>query len=104
MGFLQQIRSWFLVDDAPAQTATVQPTEQRSVEGHPLYNDGWFGWGDFGYTSNTGLTVNRKTALSVPAIWSAVDTICKTLASLPFGIYQQTENGSKLTAFRLLLR
>lgn len=75
---------------------TSQPEmEQRSIEGHPLYNDGWSGWGINGHYSNAGVVVSRETALSVPAIWAAVDTICKTLASLPFGIFEQTEAGSK---------
>ncbi len=93
MGLLQQIRSWFLIDD-PQQSRAVQPTEQRDLNGYPT-NDGWRGWGDFGNQSVAGVSVTRETALSVPAIWSAVDTIAKTLASLPFGLYYQDDNGSK---------
>lgn len=69
--------------------------ERRGMEGSPLYNDGWVGWGVNGHYSSAGVIVSRQTALSVPAIWAAVDTICKTLASLPFGIFEQTESGSK---------
>lgn len=79
----------------PENRAAQHETEQRSMDGSPLYNDGWFGWGLNGHYSNAGVVVSRETALSVPAIWAAVDTICKTLASLPFGIFQETENGSK---------
>lgn len=69
--------------------------EQRNLDGLPLPNDGWGLFGGFGFTTGAGFTVNRETALTVPAIWSAVDTICKTLASLPFGIFKETEQGSQ---------
>lgn len=75
-------------------SAVAEIGEKRAADGNPLYNDGWSGWGGFGSVSSSGVLVSRQTALSVPAIWAAVDTICKTLASLPFGIFQQTENGS----------
>ena len=90
MGLFQQIRSWFLIDDAPAANV-----EKRAAEGMPVYNDGWVGMGEYGYSSKAGVPVSRTSALSVPAIWAAVDTICKALASLPFGIFQQTEQGSR---------
>lgn len=81
----------------PETKATPVVAEQRSnLSGSPVENDGWFGWGNFGaHYSSAGVIVSRQTALGVPAIWAAVDTICKTLASLPFGIFQQTETGSK---------
>lgn len=89
MGLFQTLRNWFFPQKPPVAV------EQRSMDGHPLANDGWIGWGNFGMVSSSGVTVSRQTALGVPAIWAAVDTICKTLASLPFGIFQQTENGSR---------
>lgn len=93
MGFLQKFRSIFLVDEPP-QTATVQPTEERSApEGYPMH-DFWRGWGDWGNQSSAGVSVTRETALSVPAIWAAVDTISKTLASLPFSLFTSTAEGS----------
>lgn len=95
MGWLSQIRSLFFIDDAPAPPVQV---EQRNA-GNPMQYDGWHGWGDFGYASRAGITVNRMVALSVPAIWAAVDTICKTLASLPFGLFEQTAQGSKKAKF-----
>ena len=67
--------------------------EKRSLDGYPV-GDGWRGWGDFGNFSTSGMVVSRETALSVPAIWCAVDTISKTLASLPFGLFVQTSEGS----------
>ena len=45
----------------------------------------------------TGLNVTAKSALSVPGIWAAVKTIAETLASLPFDLYERTENGSALS-------
>lgn len=84
------IRSLFF----PPEQATSTQVERRN-DGNPIPNDGWGNWGGFGSVSSSGVTVSRETALSVPAIWAAVDTICKTLASLPFGIFQSTENGSK---------
>lgn len=78
----------------PPEKATPAQAEQRN-DGSPFYNDGWGTFGGFGTVSSSGQIVSRETALSVPAIWSAVDTICKTLASLPFGIFEATESGSK---------
>jgi len=92
MGLFSQIRSWFLID---SPEATVQPTDQRSLEGYPVgTNDFWRGWGDWGSQSTAGVSVTRESALSVPAIWAAVDTISKTLASLPFSLFSQTAEGS----------
>lgn len=39
--------------------------------------------------------VTREKMLSIPAVWSAVDTISKTLASLPFYLYRSTDDGSE---------
>lgn len=78
-----------------SQTATFLPSEQRSgVEGYPV-GDFWRGWGDLGGQSTAGVTVSRQTALGVPAIWAAIDAISKTLASLPFSLFEATEQGSK---------
>lgn len=68
--------------------------EARSTDGYPV-GDFWRGWGDWGGQSTAGVTVNRQTALSVPAIWAAIDTISKTLASLPFSLFEVTDEGSK---------
>lgn len=54
------------------------------------------GWGqswDNLFTGN-GL-VTRQKALSVPAVYAAVDIVSKTLASLPFGPYRKTASGSE---------
>lgn len=44
--------------------------------------------------SLSGVSVNRRTVLSIPAVWGAIDTISKTLASLPFDLYERTEDGA----------
>lgn len=87
MGIFKNIRSWFLIDSPQS------PGEQRSLDGYPM-NDFWRGWGDFGNQSTAGVSVTRESALSVPAIWAAVDTISKTLASLPFSLFSSTPDGS----------
>lgn len=53
-------------------------------------------WGELPTGGNlSGVFVTNNKALSVPAIWAAVDTISKTLASLPFGLYEKTDIGAK---------
>ena len=61
------------------------------------YNPSNLGWSGFMLPSSNlvNVIVNKETALSVPAIWAAVRTISETLASLPFSIYQRTDNGSQ---------
>lgn len=58
-------------------------------------NQGWTGWGNWGNTSISGVSVTRDTALGVPAIWDAVNKVSSTLASLPFNIFEVTDEGSK---------
>jgi HK97 family phage portal protein len=49
----------------------------------------------FTYTSNTGATINEKTALEVTAISAAIRVIAESIASLPFCVYQRTKTGDK---------
>lgn len=93
MSWLQNFRSLFLTEPQERGEATL-PTEKRNFEGD-IAADGWRGFGDFGSMSSAGVFVNRRAALSVPAIWAAVDTISKTLASLPFGLFRETESGAR---------
>ena len=45
-----------------------------------------------------GQTVDRDTALSIPAISACVDLICNTFAMIPFKLYRETvENGKRST-------
>lgn len=84
--FLRKLFGYNTSSEAPAAEARNSPNS---------FNDGWIGWGSLGSTSISGVSVTRDTALSVPAIWDAVNKIASTLASLPFGIFQSTDNGSQ---------
>lgn len=46
-----------------------------------------------GYSS-AGVAVSQAAALSIPAVWGAIDTISKVLASLPFDLYERTDTGA----------
>lgn len=60
------------------------------------------GWGDL-YASS-GVTVNVDTALSVPAIWAAVNFIAGTIAGLPLQVYQKQPDGGRKKSDGLLSR
>lgn len=68
-----------------------QELEQRNAQ-----NLGPSGWGPVydSLINGTGV-ITRQKALSVPAVFAAVDTVSKTLASLPFGPFYRTESGSE---------
>lgn len=51
-------------------------------------------WGLFREWMN-GVSVSREKALSIPAVWAAVKTIAETLASLPFGLFERSDDGAK---------
>jgi len=57
-------------------------------------------WGNLNapYQSMNGadMFVSQETALSVPAIWSAVNVVANTLAALPFDLYDKTDAGAEL--------
>ncbi len=42
-----------------------------------------------------GQTVNRETALSVPAVWAAVNVLSSTIAALPIGVYRRGGEDSR---------
>lgn len=48
-----------------------------------------------GGISATGIKVNLENALSVPAVWAAINFISGTLASLPLHLYKRTDDGSE---------
>ena len=71
-------------------------TEERELENPnaPVSADDFLhimGWGDF--SSAVGVTVNVDNALGVPAVWSAVNFISGTLASLPLEVHRRTDTG-----------
>ncbi len=69
---------------------------QLETELRNMQNLGPSGWGQT-YDSlflGSGI-ITRQKALSVPAVFAAVDTVARTLASLPFGPFYRTETGSE---------
>ena len=46
-------------------------------------------------SSNAGKTVNPRNAVQVSTVYACVRVIAETIASLPFGIYEETDKGSK---------
>lgn len=49
----------------------------------------------FGWSSSSGQVVNTTTALSVPAVFCAVNFIAGTIAGLPLHVYQRSKDGRK---------
>lgn len=82
MGFFTSFLSIF--------RSTPQAAERRYTE-KDLLQALETGWGK----SKAGVVVTRKKALSIPALWTGVDIYSKVLASIPFGLFQRTRNGSK---------
>jgi len=67
--------------------------ETRNLEDPnvPLSAASLFDWGG---TSSSGVRVNEDSALTVPAIWDAVNFLSSTIAKLPIHIYSRAD-GSK---------
>ena len=74
-------------------------TEERTLENPnaPASADDFLhvmGWSDF--ASVAGVTVNVDNALGVIAVWSAVNFISGTLASLLLEVHRRTETGHEM--------
>jgi len=52
-------------------------------------------WFSGGGKSASGVTVNENTALNATAVFSAVDILSRTLASLPLPVYKRLQGGGK---------
>lgn len=70
--------------------------------------DSWF-LDAFGGVSLSGVTVNRKTALSLPALWRAVTLNSRDVAKTPFEVFKRIENdgrerATEHPAFKILRR
>lgn len=65
--------------------------EQRSVENPnvPISNDEILRMFGLDEMSETGVVVNSETALTVPAVWAAVNFIAGTIAGLPLHTYKR---------------
>ena len=59
---------------------------QDSVSAAPTF---YFG------TSTSGKSVNPRNAVQVSAVYACVRVIAETIASLPIGVYEETDNGSR---------
>lgn len=77
------------------RTTTSKPLQSRSVA--PLKDFSW--WTDwirqFTGGSDYGIPVSERSALGVTAVWSAVNLISNTTASLPFGIFEKDAAGMR---------
>lgn len=71
-------------------------TNERSVASTPVR--GSYSWltNLFGYKSKSGITVNEKAALSIPAYFRACNILENTTAQLPWQVFERTENGKRL--------
>jgi len=73
-----------------------QPAEARSsIENPnvPISNERIIEYLGFGGLSESGVNVTVESALGVPAVWSAVNFIASTIASLPIKGYIKTDEG-----------
>ncbi len=59
---------------------------QNSVSAAPTF---YFG------SSNAGKSVNPRQAVQVSAVYACVRVIAETIASLPFGVYEETDEGTR---------
>lgn len=50
----------------------------------------YLGWNT---SSSSGINVTEETALTVPAVWAAVNFISSTIAALPVSVYRKTSGG-----------
>jgi HK97 family phage portal protein len=84
------------------QTAEVVATEQRSaslenpvvpITGLTAY-DAFLGGASFG-DSNAGVHIDSETALMISAVYSAINIISETLATLPLDLFKKTAAGKE---------
>lgn len=71
--------------------------EKRSLENPavPISSENIIQFFGMDAVSESGIVVNEKTALEVPAIWAAVNFIAGTIAGLPLHVYKRTEDGKE---------
>ena len=73
------------------RAAKAQPTEERMVVGETQFMQVVSG---LGLTANeTGEPVTVERAMSVPAVWAAVNFLAGTLAGLPIHVYRKGDQG-----------
>lgn len=76
--------------------------EQRSLENPTVSLASAEGWDVFGFTNQTitGESVTFEKALTVPAIWAAVNTIAGTIAHLPLHLFKTDAAGAVSRAYQ----
>ncbi len=77
---------WKFWQKAPQQE---QQEEKRSLE-NPAVGIGDAAVFEDAFTVSAGEPVNRETALSVPAVWAAINVLSSTIAALPLNVYRKS--------------
>lgn len=73
----------------------VQDKPQDSVSAAPMF---YFG------TSGSGKSVTAQTAIQLSTVYACVRVISETVASLPLGVYEATDDGNQKAADHPLYR
>jgi HK97 family phage portal protein len=89
MGLFDRISNWMFRTEARSNAgngSNCQPTS------------GVAGWWDslWGIDTKSGIKVNRKSILGIPAVWRAVSILGGSIASLKIGLYRETNAGSEI--------
>jgi HK97 family phage portal protein len=74
-------------------------TEQRSLENPttPITEiHSWDDWSGERLLAHAGVKIDPESALTFSAVYSAINIIAETLATLPIGFYKKVENGKEL--------
>mgnify|MGYP002624170880 FL=1 len=59
------------------------------------HGDNNFLLANYGQRANSGVTVDENSALNFSAVWACVRVISEAVASLPIGVYEEKENGTR---------
>lgn len=70
-------------------------SEKRSIENPeiPISSNEVLKYFGLDEMTTTPVAVNERTALSIPAVWAAVNFLASTIADLPLNVYKRTEAG-----------
>ncbi|WPC72930.1 phage portal protein [Vibrio porteresiae] len=61
-------------------------------------SDGSFWTQVFGFSSNSGKPVSVNGAMKLSAVWACVRLVSTSVAGLPFGVYEKTKDGGRISA------
>jgi HK97 family phage portal protein len=87
MGFWDNIKSWFVVD-IPAPVPTPEP-QRATLPKH--ITDEWFSGLS---SSKSGVAVTPNNSLAITAFWRAINILSGVIASLPFDVYEVTDDSA----------